>query len=190
MKSETPLRDITAAARAGLSGNWGTAVGMMVVYSILVQGVNLLPGLGSLLMLLYCGPLLVGIASFFIAVCNGAPRFSQLFDGFDLFGKSLGAYLLMMLFLMLWMLLIIPGIIKTYSYAMTFYIIADDPSVGAAEAITRSRQIMDGNKFRLFCLYLRFIGWSFLCLFTFGIGYLWLIPYMNAAQAAFYEDIK
>lgn len=191
MKSETPLRDITAAARSGLSGNWGKAVGLMIVYQIMVQGVNMLPGLGSLLMLLYAGPLTVGLCAFFIAVCDGSPRFSQLFDGFDHFGKSLGAYLLVTIFIILWtLLLIIPGIVKSYSYAMTFYIIADDPSVGAVEAITRSRQIMDGNKFRLFCLYFRFIGWSLLCMLTLGIGLLWLIPYMNAAQAAFYEDIK
>jgi uncharacterized membrane protein len=191
MKSTTPLCEITAAARAGMSGRWGTAIGVMLVYNLLLQGANLLPDAGRLLVLLYAGPMMVGVSSFFLAVFNGAPRFSRLFDGFDCFAKSLGAYLLTVLFVMLWMLLfIVPGIIKSYSYAMTFFILADDPAVGAAEAITRSRQIMNGNKWRLFCLYIRFIGWGVLCLFTLGLGFLWLVPYMAASSAAFYVDIK
>ncbi len=191
MRSETPLRDITAAARAALSGNWGPAIGVMIVYNILVLGVDLLPGWGSLLLLLYIGPLIVGVSSFFLKVCRDAARFSQLFDGFDRFGESLGAYFLMLLFLVLWTLLfLIPGMIKSYSYAMTFFIIADDPAVGSLEAITRSRQLMAGNKLRLFCLYLRFFGWGILCLFTLGIGFLWLWPYMMTATAAFYLNIK
>ena len=58
------------------------------------------------------------------------------------------------------------------------------------EAIELSMAMMDGFKWRLFCLQLSFIGWAFLCVLTFGIGYLWLIPYMQTSTAAFYEDVK
>ena len=98
---------------------------------------------------------------------------------------------LVMLFTFLWSLLfIIPGIVKCFSYSMTPFILEEHPELGANEAIDHSRAMMKGHKFDLFWLILSFIGWGFLCLFTFGIGYLWLTPYMETSVAAFYEDVK
>ena len=128
---------------------------------------------------------------------------------------------LMGLYTLLWTLLfIIPGLIKTYSYAMTPYILAENPGMTATDAITESRRIMDGNKWRLFCLGFSFIGWGLLCaaptliaLFIVSrmaietqnlavllwiipasipsfIGSLFLNPYQEAAWAAFYRDIS
>lgn len=62
--------------------------------------------------------------------------------------------------------------------------------MSASDAIAASKQMMDGNKWRLFCLNFSFIGWSFLSVFTLGILNLWLIPYMEASYAAFYEELK
>ena len=98
---------------------------------------------------------------------------------------------LVMLFTFLWSLLfIIPGIVKCFSYSMTPFILEEHPELGANEAIDHSRAMMKGHKFDLFWLILSFIGWGFLCLFTFGIGYLWLVPYMDTSVSAFYEDVK
>jgi uncharacterized membrane protein len=98
---------------------------------------------------------------------------------------------LVMLFTFLWSLLfIIPGIVKCFSYSMTPFILEEHPELSANEAIDHSRAMMKGHKFDLFWLLLSFIGWGFLCLFTFGIGYLWLTPYMETSVAAFYEDVK
>ena len=98
---------------------------------------------------------------------------------------------LVMLFTFLWSLLfIIPGIVKCFSYSMTPFILEEHPELGANEAIDHSRAMMKGHKFDLFWLILSFIGWGFLCLFTFGIGYLWLVPYMDTSISAFYEDVK
>ncbi len=95
------------------------------------------------------------------------------------------------LYILLWsLLLVVPGIIASYSYAMTGYILAEHPELTASEAIERSKQMMSGNRFRLFCLQLSFIGWVILCAFTFGIGNLWLRPYQQAATAAFYKEIS
>ena len=119
------------------------------------------------------------------------PQFNDLFSRFDLFGKALGLRILTIIFTFLWFLLfIIPGIIAAYRYSMVFYIMNDDPSVGIMEAIDRSKQMMVGNKWRLFCLQISFIGWAILCLFTCGIGFLWLTPYVNAAEAAFYLEVS
>ena len=73
---------------------------------------------------------------------------------------------------------------------MTEYILAENPELSASEAISRSKQMMDGNKWRLFCLQFSFIGWSILCAFTLGIGNLWLTPYKQAARAAFYREVS
>lgn len=116
--------------------------------------------------------------------------FHVLFSQFNRFGVGFLQFFLRDLYIALWSLLfIIPGIVKTYSYAMTPYILADHPEMTANEAITASRQLMDGHKGELFWLHLTFIGWGFLCIFTLGIGHLFLNPYMNAAEAAFYRQL-
>lgn len=78
----------------------------------------------------------------------------------------------------------------SYRYSMSFYALVDNPNMGAVDAMRESRNMMKGNKWRLFCLQLSFIGWEFLCVFTCGIGYLWLAPYMGQAEAAFYHDVS
>ena len=86
---------------------------------------------------------------------------------------------------------IITGIIAGYSYAMTSYILAENPELTASEAIERSKQMMSGNRWRLFCVQISFIGWEILsALLTFGIGGLWITPYKQAATAAFYREIS
>ena len=73
---------------------------------------------------------------------------------------------------------------------MSNFIMAENPEMSAKEAMEVSMEMMRGNKWRLFCLELSFIGWGILCLFTLGIGYLWLNPYINASLAAFYDDVS
>ncbi|MBR5536240.1 MAG: DUF975 family protein [Clostridia bacterium] len=93
-------------------------------------------------------------------------------------------------YIMLWTcLFIVPGIVATYSYSMTKYIMAENNDISPKEAIAKSNELMCGNKWRLFCLKLSFIGWDILAVLTLGIGNLWLTPYKHAAEAAFYRDI-
>ena len=89
-----------------------------------------------------------------------------------------------------WGIAVIAGLIASYSYAMIGYILAEHPELTASEAIARSKEMMSGNSFRLFCLHLNFIGWAILCAFTFGIGNLWLTPYRQAAASAFYREVS
>lgn len=117
-------------------------------------------------------------------------RLNDLFSQFFRFGQGFAQKFLVGLYTFLWtLLLIIPGIIKSFSYAMTPFIMADHPELTANQAITRSREIMDGHKWELFVLELTFIGWEFLSILTLGIGLLWVVPYMSAARAAFYREI-
>lgn len=99
--------------------------------------------------------------------------------------------LLVYLYTLLWTLLfIVPGIIKGLAYSLTPFIVKDNPQLSPNQAINLSMKMMKGHKFDLFCLLLSFIGWSFLAMFTMGIGYLWLAPYIATTIAAFYEDVK
>ena len=99
--------------------------------------------------------------------------------------------LLQKVYIFLWtLLLIIPGIIKAFSYAMTSYILKDNPEIKNNEAIEKSMQMMQGHKMDLFLLYLSFIGWAILSVLTLGIGFIFLTPYVNAAVSHFYEDLK
>ena len=77
--------------------------------------------------------------------------------------------------------------IKSYSYQLVYYILFDSPDKNAKEIVEESEKLMVGNRWRLFCLELSFIGWMILAAFTFGIGMLWLLPYMAVAQIVFYE---
>ena len=119
------------------------------------------------------------------------PEIGILFGYFKFWKTTAAASFLQGLYVFLWSLLfIIPGIVAGYSYAMTDYILAEHPELTAGEAIEQSKAMMYGNRFRLFCLQFSFVGWDLLCALTLGIGNLWLRPYKQAAEAAFYRDIS
>jgi uncharacterized membrane protein len=81
-------------------------------------------------------------------------------------------------------------IMASLSLSMTFYALSDHPLGTALESLNHSNKLMKGHKWKLFCLFFRFIGWWVLCIFTLGIGFLWLAPYILSSHAAFYDDIK
>lgn len=212
-------RELMADARMALSGNWGMGVLGYVLYVALMmsfylfvfsaalfvgvagglsgantEGAGLaMQGVAQIADILLAGAFAVGLCSYFLVIAQaGETRLECLFTGFKRFGKSFGAYFLSTLFISLWLsLLIVPGIIAAFRYAMVYFILADDEDYGPLEAITRSKEMMVGNKWKFFCLHWRFFGWGLLATsFTFGIGYLWLVPYMQTSFAKFYEDIK
>lgn len=138
------------------------------------------------------GAITLGYCRFNKNLVNGTnPQFRDLFSNFHIFWKGFALQFMTGLLIFLWSLLfLIPGIIAGYRYAMAPYILDDNPDMPVMEAISRSKEMMVGNKWRLFCLNISFIGWSLLSLLTCGIGYLWLVPYVNAAQAAFYNEVS
>lgn len=205
-------------ARRALSGHWTLAVAVGLVATLLSGGVGVVntgssaEGSGYLSMVghdAWITMLTISVVSVIVALCIGGcmqmgwskfhlklqrnqqAKFGDLFSCFDRFGTGLCMALLMGLFVFLWsLLLIVPGIIAFYRYAMTPWILADHPEMGAREAIRESGRIMRGNKWRLFCLQMSFFGWALLSAVTLGIGTLWLTPYMQSAYAAFYEEIS
>ncbi|MCB5245358.1 MAG: DUF975 family protein [Candidatus Cloacimonadaceae bacterium] len=114
-----------------------------------------------------------------------------MFNGFQDFGRSLTAFLLMFVYILLWsLLLIIPGIIASISYSMTFFILAENPQMKAADALRLSKKMMQGHKTEYFMLMLSFIGWYLLSLLTLGIGFLFFNSYVTMASTIFYQQIK
>lgn len=213
----TPNKSLMAEARNSLSGNWGMAVLGYVLYAVLIFSfsifvfssalfVGVVAGLNGgdatsagssmnfvaqIVNFLISGALTVGFCGYFLGIAQESQtRLELLFVGFQRFWKSFGTYFFYSLFILLWMLLfIIPGIIASFRYAMAFFIIADDEDCGALEAISRSKEMMKGNKWKYFCLHWRFFWWGLLCM-IFPIGMLWLVPYMQTSFAQFYEDVK
>lgn len=174
-------------AKDSLSGNWGTAIGVFLIGCIL-GGVLSTTGIGGL----FIGLITFGYCAAFLAVIRTKTmKLENLFDCTKNFGTVFVATLLQAIYIFLWTLLFwIPGIVKTYSYAMTNYILIDNPNMTANEAITESRKMMDGHKAELFILDLSFLGWYILSCFTFGILLLYVEPYHMAARAAFYENLR
>jgi uncharacterized membrane protein len=223
----TPNGDLMRQAIASLRNRWTLAVGVGLLYQVVTSGIQFIPYLGPILVLVIYGPMLLGFNRFFLMIArNQTPDVGQLFDGFKLFGKTLGAYVLICLFIFLWMLplivagifagiavpliasnsdlgfllvpvfilLVISGVLllvrAALAYAQTFFILSDQPALGAYDAIQLSIRMMVGYKWKLFCLGLRFIGWVLLGFLTCGIGLLWVQPYLAVANAHFYDDIR
>ena len=134
----------------------------------------------------------VGYAKFNLMLIDGLDgSFDHLFAYFSYWKTAAATQFLTMIYTILWSLLfIIPGIMASYSYAMTSYILAENPGLSASEAIEMSKEMMAGNRWRLFCLHFSFIGWDLLATLTLGIGNLWLNPYRQAAGAAFYREVS
>jgi uncharacterized membrane protein len=185
MKTEN--KEFMERARKDLSGKWPLAVGTFFVFTL----INSIGG-RTLIDLIIGGSMQLGVAIFSLNLIRGKKaEFAQIFDGFKYFAESLIAYLLLLLFVLLWsLLLIVPGIIAALGYSQTFFIMADNKTIKGAEALRQSKKMMDGYKWKFFCLGLRFFGWFLLSILTFGIGFLWLIPYATISFANFYEELK
>ncbi len=188
----TENTELMADAREALSDKWGLAIGTIVVYWIIVGGINAIPGIGSIASLILSGPFAIGLAIFSLNLSRRQEaKLEQIFDGFQNFGNAVGAYILMVLIVFLWTLLfIVPGIIAAISYSQVFFIISEDKDIGPMDALKKSREMMDGYKMKYFLMSLTFFGWGILCLFTLGIGFLWLGPYAQVSYANFYDDIN
>ena len=197
-------------ALSALRGNWANALVATIILVALAlffssndainsyyQRIVINPFIGyslSFISLFVLLPLAVGYSnSMRVLLETGDNRLAN--NSFSLgFGNWLHVVwgmILSTIYIFLWtLLLIIPGIIKSYSYALTPYILVEHPEMSAYEAIEESMRLMDGHKFDLFYLQLSFIGWAILSILSLGLGFFWLIPYQMTAQAAFYRDIK
>lgn len=184
--------ELRAIARKSLSGAWGMAVLVVLLYAIIATAIGSIPFFGGIVGILVAGPLIFGLCAYFLRTVRGErPDLPVMFSGFQQFGSTLVLYIVSSILIFLWtLLLIIPGIIASLRYSMAYFIMHDNPGISALDAIRASKEMMHGYKGKLFLLMLSFIGWAILCVITFGIGYLWLGPYVYTSLAAFYEDLR
>jgi uncharacterized membrane protein len=138
-------------------------------------------------------PLEAGTARFFVRNLNDKAEIRELAYCYDHgYLNVVKTVFLRDLYIVLWgLLLIIPGIIKSYEYRMVNYILAENPEMNTKEVFAMSRDMMRGNKWRAFVLDLSFIGWHLLSLITIGLaGIFYVFPYKNMTNAALYEYLR
>lgn len=175
-------------AKAQLADKWlNVALGSLIYIAIMA-----LAGSTYFVELIIAGPLTFGY--YLYLACNidtGVNNFNLLFKGFERFGDTIVAGLLISLATGLGLiLLIVPGIIVSCGFAMTYFIMVDDPNISGIDAMQQSWNMMNGQKWNLFCLWFRFIGWILLAALTCGIGTIFLLPYMTAATQNFYRKLR
>lgn len=213
-------KDYRDLARQKLAGNWKTAVIVALIAWLLggllmsasvggsitidekeytipsVQNwiLNLLPisGVLGIVQFVVGGPVRLGYATHLLKQHDGEKtEINDLFCQFHRFGDGFCLYLLTILFTFLWaLLLVIPGIIAIYNYAMAPFIMSENENMTASEALRASKDLMKGHRWQLLCLEVSFIGWDLVSMLILGVGALFLTPYMNTARAAFYRDIS
>lgn len=171
---------------------WLLMLVVCLIFSAITSAGSAIPVFGSVAVLVLFGPLNWGLMSTTLACARGEKwGIESLFDKFgDNFGNKVALGVVESIFIALWsLLLVIPGIVKMYAYSMSWYIYKDHPELGATDCITASCQMMDGYKWKLFCLDLSFFGWYLLGSLCFGVGVLFVVPYHQVARANFYQDL-
>lgn len=194
--------DYKNRALASLDSRWTTPVLCTLVYYLIFLAIgavtnslneDITKNTISILLYIAAIPLAWSLSVLFLDLIRGEQvSVSSIFRGYKKpwWSKSLLIPLLVGVYTFLWtMLFIIPGFIKSYSYAMTYFVYRDNQEMGCDAAIEESMRLMEGHKMDLFILDLSFLGWLLLSFLSLGIGMLWLIPYMQSAHAHFYEDL-
>ncbi len=181
-------KEMKIAAKKQLNGNIGVYFGLSIIVGLILSALAL-TFVGSFVLI---GPFQLGFAMFFLEVVReGRGNLETGFKGFKQFGTAFVAFLLVFIFTSLWSLLfIIPGIIAQCRYAMTFFILADNPTISASDAMKKSKEMMDGHKLELFFLELSFFWWYILGIITFGLAMIYVAPYLETTIAIYYERLK
>jgi uncharacterized membrane protein len=170
-------------AKSQIKGNIGT-----LFVCLLIMGVIAATGIGALLV----PALNIGLIATYLRMTRGIkPGAADVFSRLETFGKALWLNIITVFFVYLWMiLLIIPGIIKAIAYSLAPYVLADNPTMTARDALNASKQMTKGHIGELFVLELSFIPWAFLVGITFGIAAIWVAPYIQATLANYYNELK
>ena len=166
------------------------------VSSVLIAGIATFALLaavaGTLFSVFVSAPITVGQNRFYLQNRLRQGDIGTLFSVFQSgFLNVVKTVFLKNLYIFLWSLLfVIPGIIKTYQYYMVEYILAENPNMDSARALEISRQMTQGQKLDIFLLRLSFIGWAILSIMSCGIGFIFLIPYVQATFAELYTVLR
>ncbi len=184
--------DLRKNARAQLGNSIFAKTWLMLLVANFIY--TAISSAAAIVAILIVGSLTYGLARICVNLVRGKNEvdLNDLFCGFtENFSGSLLVHLMVSLFTFLWsLLLIVPGIIKAYSYAMAPYILQDDHTKNWKQCIDESKEMMKGYRWQLFCLDMSFIGWYLLGMLCLGVGVLFVTPYQMTARANFYVSLK
>ena len=189
-------KQLKAQAKAQIKDKIGILIAVTLVIGAITGAASflasLIPGVGMVVSIVLTPAFALSTVRIYLMVVRGGtPEIKDSFSGFDDFFSAFKVTLLVGLYTFLWSLLfIVPGIIKSYSYSMSLFVLAENKGKSARECIAESKAMMEGHKMELFVLDLSFIGWYLLCSLTCGLAFLYVTPLVNAAHANFYEEIK
>ena len=189
--------ELKTKAKAQIKGKIGILFLITLIIAVLSAVaswlVGLIPVVGAILAPWVVAPAFaISTVRIYLSLTAGAkPKVEDAFCGFDDYWAAVKVTFFVGLFTFLWSLLfIIPGIIKSLSYSMSLYILAENKGKAALECINESKAMTNGYKGELFLLGLSFIGWLLLTAVTFGIAYIWVGPYMQATYINAYQLLK
>ena len=185
--------ELKAKAKEQIKGKIGILfLIMLIIGAITGVASGVIPVVGALAVAIVSPAFMLSLVRIYLGLTVGAePDVKDTFSGFDDFWSAFKVSFLTGLYTFLWSLLFyIPGIIKGISYSMSMYILAENKGKSAKECIEESKAMTEGHKMELFVLGLSFIGWALLGSITFGIAYIWVIPYMSATFANAYQSLK
>ena len=179
-------------ARADLTGRWGVGVAIGLIYIIISTAIAFLPFGSTMVSLLISGPLSLGVAMIGLGFANRRDvEVSTLFDGFKNFGSAVGISLLMSIGIGLgFICLIVPGVILALGWGMSMFILTENPNMRIVDVLSASWDLTSGYKLELFILGIKFFLLSIACIFTLGIGFLFLFPYYQTVMAKYYLELK
>jgi len=171
---------------------WVLSTGVCFVYGLLIGVPSELNAYGELLTLLIAGPLQLGLCMYFLNITKGnTPSFFDLFEGFKpLLNVLLLFFIINALTILGLLFLIVPGIIISLGFSMSYYILSENTEMSFSETLEKSWKLMDGNKMELFMLHLRFIPYYLLGLLLFIVGVFIVVPWHNLAIANYYQELK
>lgn len=169
--------------------NLGSSTEVSAVLMAIVLGIALILLLWAIAILVIGGATTLGYAKYNLnLVDDNDPKIKDLFSQYNRLGNGFGMQFFRNLYVTLWSLLfLIPGIIANFSYYMTPFILCENPDMTAREAIKESKQLMKGNKWRLFCLEFSFYGWYLLSAFVMIVVMLAALVPMIVVSGGFSE---
>lgn len=175
-------------AKRILKGNWLMGFAVILIYGLISGAIGSFTA--SIGMFILSTSLYIAVNNVFISAYLGnGYEINHMVKGYDKgIGNRIALSALKTIYLMLWSLLFfIPGIIKSYSYALAEFISRENPEKTATECLDESKELMYGHKMDLFLFDLSFIGWHILSALTCGILYIYVMPYMYQARIIFID---
>lgn len=184
--------ELKMLSKTQIKGKIGVLFLCSLSIGLINWAISYIPIAGAIVSGIIAPAFLLSTSIIYLNLVNGNNvEVGDIFSGFKNFWRAFVLSFVAGIFIILWsLLLVVPGIIKTYSYSMAFYILAENPEMSAMDALNESKRLMDGHKMEFFVLQISFFWWILLFIGTLGIAGIYVIPYILTTNVNFYKSIK